>query len=288
METWPILIIGGGPAGLSAAVNARKRNKKALVVGKELTSHKLLAAPKVENYPGVRSVSGRELGDLLYQHAFSMGAEFKQDEIQQIYPDGDSFIAMGRQEQYRARKVLLAVGVAESVNIPGEADFVGKGVSYCATCDGAFFKGLDVAFISDIPEAEGEVRFLAELCRTVYYIPRFKRTDEPLPSNVVVLKGRLKRIEGEDAVGGLVLDSETLPVKGVFIERPGVPPTRLMDGLEVVEDRIEVDENLETNVKGVFAAGDCTGRPWQIARAVGQGQVAAIAMAKILDREAGQ
>lgn len=286
MEKWPILVIGGGPAGLSAAINARKRNKAVLVVAKEQVSHKLLAAPKVDNYPGLPGLSGRELGETLYRHALTMGAEFARDEVQQVYRDGDGFVAMGREEQYRAVKVLLSVGVLESNAIPGEAEFIGRGVSYCATCDGAFFRGADVAFISYLPDAESEVRFLAGICHKVYYIPQFKTSGSSLPPNTVVLAGRPKRIEGAGKVERLVIGDQILPVGGVFIERPGVPPARLIDGLAVEGDRIVVTDDLETSVAGIYAAGDCTGRPWQIARAVGQGQVAAIAMAKRLEEEA--
>lgn len=285
-SVWPILIIGGGPAGLSAAINARKRNKQVLVLAKEQISHKLLAAPNVANYPGIAEITGTELGKALYEHARSMGTEFKRDEAQQIVKDGDVFWVMGREEQYQASKILLALGVLENKNIPGESEFEGKGVSYCATCDGAFFKNKDVAMIAYLPEAEIEARFLAGICRQVYYIPQYRPLpQESIADNVSILSGVPKSISGQEAVESIKIGDQNLSVQGVFIERPGVPPLKLIDGLQIIDEKIVTDENMETNIPGVYAAGDCTGRPWQIARAVGQGQIAAIAMAKELDKK---
>jgi thioredoxin reductase (NADPH) len=281
---WPILIIGGGPAGLSAAINARKRNKQVMVLAKEQISHKLQAAPKVANYPGIADITGTELGKALYEHASAMGTEFKRDEAQQIVKDGDVFWVMGREEQYQARKLLLAVGVMENKSIPGENEFEGKGVSYCATCDGAFFRGKDVAMIAYLPEAETEARFLAGICRRVYYIPQYRPLPQSIAENVTILSGVPKSITGQETVAAIEIGDQSLSVQGIFIERPGIPPLKLIDGLQIVNEKIIIDENMETNISGVYAAGDCTGRPWQIARAVGQGQIAAIAMAKELDK----
>lgn len=283
-SVWQILIIGGGPAGLSAAINARKRNKQVLVLAKEQISHKLLAAPKVANYPGIPDITGTELGKALYEHARVMGTEFRRDEAQQIVKDGDVFWVMGREEHYQASKLLLALGVLENKNIPGENELEGKGVSYCATCDGAFFKGKDVAMISYLPEAETEARFLAGICRQVYYIPQYRPLPESIAENVNILTGAPKGITGQETVESIEIGDQSLSVQGVFIERPGVPPLKLIDGLQIVDEKIITDENMETNIPGVYAAGDCTGRPWQIARAVGQGQIAALAMSKELDK----
>ena len=283
---WPILIIGGGPAGLSAAINARKRNKQVLVLAKEQISNKLMAAPMVANYPGFTEITGAELGKTLYEHARLMGAEFKRDEAQQIVKDGDVFWVMGREEQYQASKILLALGVLENKNIPGENEFEGKGVSYCATCDGAFFKNKDVAMVAYLPEAEVEARFLAGICQKVYYVPQYRPLPkESIANNVSIISGAPKKISGQEMVEAIEIGDQTLSVQGVFLERPGVPPMKLIDGLQIVDEKIVTDENMETNIPGVYAAGDCTGRPWQIARAVGQGQIAAIAMAKELDKK---
>mgnify|MGYP000876374061 FL=1 len=257
-----------------------------LVLAKEQISHKLLAAPKVANYPGIAEITGTELGKALYEHARSMGTEFKRDEARQIVKDGDVFWVTGREEQYQASKLLLAPGVLENKNIPGESEFEGKGVSYCATCDGAFFRNKDVAMIAYLPEAETEARFLAGICRQVYYIPQYRPLpQESIAGNVSILSGVPKSITGQEAVEAIEIGDKSLPVQGVFIERPGVPPLKLIDGLQIIDEKIVTDENMETNIPGVYAAGDCTGRPWQIARAVGQGQIAALAMAKELDKK---
>lgn len=282
-EIWPLIIIGGGPAGLSAAVNARKRNKRVLVVAKEQVSHKLMAAPRVDNYLGLPEISGAQLGQRYFDHAQALGAEFARDEIQQVFASDGIFWLMGRERQYQAKMVLLAVGVSESKDIPGESEFVGRGVSYCATCDGAFFKDEDVAMISHLPEAENDARFLSGICRNVFYIPMYRGASSDFGANVSVVAEKPTRIEGENSVERLVLGERSLTVKGVFIERPGVPPAKLIEGLEMAGEHIAVNEDMETSVPGVFAAGDCTGRPWQIGRAVGQGQIAAIAVSRRLE-----
>jgi len=193
---------------------------------------------------------------------------------------------MGREEQYQASKILLALGVLENKNIPGENEFEGKGVSYCATCDGAFFKNKDVAMVAYLPEAEVEARFLAGICQKVYYVPQYRPLPkESIANNVSIISGAPQKISGQEMVEAIEIGDQTLSVQGVFIERPGVPPMKLIDGLQIVDEKIVTDENMETNIPGVYAAGDCTGRPWQIARAVGQGQIAAIAMAKELDKK---
>lgn len=282
-EIWPFVIIGGGPAGLSAAVNARKRNKRVLVVGKEQVSHKLMAAPRVDNYLGLPEISGSELGRRYFEHARALGVEFAREEIQQVFASEGVFWLMGRERQYQARMVLLATGITESKDIPGESEFVGRGVSYCATCDGAFFKNEDVAMVSYLPEAENDARFLSGICRSVYYIPMYRGASSDFGANVSIVAEKPSLIEGDAAVERLIVGERTLAVKGVFIERPGVSPAKLIEGLKMTGEHILVNEEMETSVPGVFAAGDCTGRPWQIGRAVGQGQIAAIAVSKRLE-----
>ena len=279
---YDIAIIGGGPAGLSAAVNGCRRNKKTVIISKEDQSSKITQAHLIENYLGLPQISGIELGRRMKGHALTLGTTFVKDEIQAFYRDGQKFILMGREKPIEAATVILAVGISLGKEIPGETDFVGRGVSYCATCDGMFFKGKTVALIGYIPEAEEEVNFLAEVCQKVYYIPQYK-FEGGLASKIELWQGKPLQVLGDGKVEKLKTSSGELAVDGIFIERSGRPVDQLIEGLQVENGFIITDLDQATNVNGVFAAGDCTGKPWQIGRAIGQGQVAALAAVSYLE-----
>lgn len=275
-ENMPVdlLIVGAGPAGLSAAITARRRNKTVTVVGKEETSNKLRRAHLVENYPGLPATTGEELAARLRAHAAGAGAGLLRDEIQNVAPGGEFFTAYGRAGEYRARALILAPGVAQKTGIAGEERLLGRGVSYCATCDGMFFRGRDVAVVGYLPSALDEALYLAEICSRVYYLPQYAPVEAS--GNLTVIEAKPRQILGEDAVTGLRTDRGELEVAAVFIEREALPADRLLPGLALGDGFISVDREQRTNLAGIFAAGDCTGRPWQIARAIGEGQVAAL------------
>ncbi|NLY74290.1 MAG: FAD-dependent oxidoreductase [Firmicutes bacterium] len=279
---YDIAIIGGGPAGLSAAVNACRRNKKTILISKEEQSSKLTQAHSIDNYLGLPEINGADLARRMKEHALGLGTVFLKDEIQSVYRDGRNFFLTGRENTVEAAAVILAIGIAIGKEIEGEADFVGRGVSYCATCDGMFFKGKTVALIGYIPEAEREVNFLAEICQKVYFLPQYGFKGE-LDPKVKLWKGKPLRISGTEKVELLKTGNGDLAVDGVFIERAGRPADQLIEGLEMENGFIITDTNQATNIEGVFAAGDCTGRPWQIGRAVGQGQIAALAVVNYLE-----
>ena len=279
---YDIAIIGGGPAGLSAAVNARRRNKKTIIISKEEQSSKILQAHLIQNYLGLPEISGPELGGRMKEHALALGTTFLKDEIQSLYQEGRSFTLMGRENAIQASAVVLAVGIALGKEIAGETDFIGRGVSYCATCDGLFFKGKTVALIGYIPEAEAEANFLAEVCQKVYFIPQYSFKGELNP-NVELWEGKPLSIFGEKKVEALKTSNGELAIDGVFIERSGRPVEQLIDGLKVEDGFIITDPEQATNINGIFAAGDCTGKPWQIGKAIGQGQVAALAAVHYLE-----
>ena len=279
---YDIAIIGGGPAGLSAAVNGCRRNKKTVIISKEDQSSKILQAHLIDNYLGLPQISGAELGRRMKEHALALGTTFVKDEIQSIYREGQNFTLIGRESSIEAAAVILAVGISLGKEIPGETDFIGRGISYCATCDGMFFKGKTVALIGYIPEAEEEVNFLAEVCQKVYYIPQYNFKGE-LPPKVQLWQGKPLKVLGNQKVEKLKTSSGELAVDGIFIERSGRPVDQLSEGLQVEKGFIITDTDQATNIKGLFAAGDCTGKPWQIGRAIGQGQVAALAAVRYLE-----
>jgi thioredoxin reductase (NADPH) len=279
---YDIAIIGAGPAGLAAALNARRRNKATVLIGKEDYSSKLLQAHLIDNYPGLPEISGKDLARKLKEHALSSGAEYRKDEIQDITPDEDGFTLMGRENMIQAKALILATGISLGAEIKGEDELVGRGVSYCATCDGMFFKGKAVAMVGYIPEAEAEAKFLAELCQQVYFLPLYQVNDS-LDSRITVISGKPLTITGTERVESLKTSDGTWPVDGVFIERSGRPPSQLLLELATESNFIVTKSDQSTNIPGVFAAGDCTGRPWQIARAIGQGQTAALSAVHYLE-----
>ncbi|HEY8463587.1 MAG TPA: FAD-dependent oxidoreductase [Bacillota bacterium] len=284
---YDIAIVGGGPAGLAAAINARKRNKTTLLIGKEDYSSKLLQTQLIDNYPGIPGISGKDLAQRLKAHTLAGGAEFIKDEVQTIAIEEPGFTLFGREKMFRAQAVILAVGVALGNEIKGETEWVGKGVSYCATCDGMFFKGKQVVMIGYIPEAVGEANFLAEICSKVYFLPLFKEV-EKLDPRITVINGKPVEISGGSRVELLRTTRGELRVDGVFIERSGRPVNQLLIDLKTESELIVTGPDQSTNLPGVFAAGDCTGRPWQIARAVGQGQVAALSAVAYLENRENQ
>lgn len=287
---YEIAIVGGGPAGLAAAVNARRRNKQVVVIAKEEHSFKLVQSHQIDNYLGLPEITGVELAQKLRSHAETMGVEFAKDEVQSISQEGRVFSLWGRENMWEAYAVILAVGVSLGAEINGEAEFTGRGVSYCATCDGMFFRDKTVAVIGYIPEAEAEARFLAEICAKVYYLPQYKKGDvrgetsgRDLGANIEVLEGKPTTISGAERVATLQTSQGEWSVDGVFIERSGKPFHQLLDGLQIIDNLIYAGADQATNLPGVFAAGDCTGKPWQISRAVGQGQVAALSAVHYLE-----
>ena len=281
-----VMIVGAGPAGLSAAVNCRVRNKSTVVVSRKFESPSLSKAPLIENYLGVDAMSGRELYQRLLEHARRSGAEFLEANVTGIYDMGDSYAALTSAGDVSAVAVILATGTVQSASIPGESDKVGMGVSYCATCDGPC-QGQARGRGGIQPARGGGGQFpLGDMLRSYVSarLPGGGSDVSHLKPAVNLAKGSVKAILGDMAVSGVELDSGIVETDGVFVIRESVPAERLVEGITVKDGAIEVDRDMFTGVPRVFAAGDCTGRPWQVARAVGQGQVAALSAARAVDK----
>lgn len=280
---YDIGIIGSGPAALSAAVNARQRNKSVCVFGRSLDSSLLFAAEKVDNYLGMPDLSGEEMLNQFYSHAVKRGVEFKESRISQIMSMGDYFVINADNEFFEAKTLILAIGLNKSKGIAGEMEYLGKGVSYCATCDGMLYRNKRVVVVGENEEGEAEANFLADVCEKVIYLPLYQPVLN-LKETVEVLSGKPKAVIGEGSrVTGIEVGDETVECDGIFFAKNSTPPESLLFGLHTDGKNIIVDRSMATNLPGVFAAGDCTGAPFQIAKAVGEGLVAALSAAAYMD-----
>ena len=276
-------IIGSGPAGLSAALNLKIHNKSFIWFGSKDFSAKLSKAEKISNFPGFTDVSGAELAAAFQKQTDAMGIEISEAMINQIIPNAGTYALMAGSEFYEACSVILATGVVMKAVLPGEAEFLGKGVSYCATCDGGLYRGKTIAVLCNSPRFEHEVRFLAELAAKVYYYPQYKDIG-PLPQNVEVQSSRIAQVLGHGRARA-VIDSQgaETAVDGVFILRDTISLDALIPGLETEGGHIKTDRGMRTSMPGVFAAGDCTGRPYQYVKAAGEGNIAAHSAIEYLD-----
>lgn len=268
------IIIGSGPAGLSAAINLKTYNKNFLWFGNAQMSEKVQKAEKVVNYPGMPELTGLELAEAFVAHKESQGLVIEDKIVSSIYDMGGYYAVMAENQFYETESIVMATGVVAANQYPGEAEFVGRGVSYCATCDGALYKGKTIAVVSTAKRFEHEVEFLADLAEKVYFFPFYKDCEID-KGNVEFIKKSIKEVKGGFRVEEISLGEECIQVDGVFIMRNAIAPTTLLNGLEVADGHIVVNRQMETNLRGVYAAGDCTGKPYQYAKAVGEGNVAA-------------
>ena len=269
-------IIGTGPAGLSAALNLKIHNKSFIWIGSKNLSDKVTKAEQISNYPGFINASGDELNAAFQAQIAAMELPITEGMVNAIYPMGDHFALAIGADFAEAKTLILATGVAPGNVLPGEADLLGRGVSYCATCDGMLYKGKKIAVICGNPRFEHEVQYLAEIAEKVWYYmpykngPEFGGNTEKLGSRIVSLLSENGRLTGV-----ALADGRELAVNGLFALRDAISLGTLLPGLETEGAHIKVDRGMATNVPGVFAAGDCTGRPYQYAKAVGEGNTAA-------------
>ena len=270
-----IAIIGAGPAGLSAAITGVIRNKKVKVFGNPPSTSYIYKAERVDNYLGMPGISGKEMMEKFITHANDIGVVIENKKVIEIFPMGEYYTLNVENEFIEAKTIILANGVAKTSSFEGEDKFLGKGVSYCATCDGPLYRGKAVAVIGDGAHAEEDANYLSEVTDKVYYIPLYKELKN-LNSNIEVVSSRPRKIVGENVVTGIELVEGAVDVSGVFIIKESIPTTKLLAGLEIEEKAISVNRKMETNFKGVYAAGDCTGKPHQLAKAVGEGNMAVL------------
>lgn len=256
--SYDILVIGGGPAGLSAALNARARGRSVLVVSNPLEENPLWKAEKVDNYLGMPGVTGAEMLHTMRRHAEEAGAEFREGKVLNAMHMADSWYVSIGTDMENATAIVLAAGVARGKKFDGEAEYLGRGVSYCATCDGMLYRNKPVAVLGWTDTARHEAEFLERIGCSVTYFDK--------PKTCVIRGGSL--------VEQVECDGRRVDVEGVFLLRPTMAPTDLFPGLETENGYVTVNRKMATNLTGLFAAGDCTGGPLQVSKAAGEGLVA--------------
>ena len=276
---YDIAIIGSGPAGLSAAVNAKIRNKSFIIFGNKSLSTKIEKAPSIDNYLGLYNISGANLKQHFMDHIESMDIQIDEHKITNVYSMGDYFALASGSEMFEATTVIIAIGLDSAKSIEGEDTFLGRGVSYCATCDAPLYKGKDVCVLGYNEEAIHEANFLNEIANKTYFVPmrnNIKKDLSLIDSGVEILDKKPIEIQGEMLVNKLNFQDESLDIDGVFIIKDSMSPKNLVPGLELNGEHIKVDANMKTNIDGLFACGDCVGRPYSYLKSAGQGLTAAL------------
>lgn len=295
-KQYDIVIVGAGTAGLSAAIYAVRAGKSVIVL--EATTHggQIVNTPEVENYPGIQKISGFEFANNLYEQAKSLGAEVIYEKVIGIEVNGEEKIVHTTKEDYQAKAVILATGAKNRpLGLEHEKEWIGAGISYCATCDGMFYRGKDVAVAGGGNTALEDAIFLTNYCRKVYLIHRrdaFRGEEKLLqtlkekPNVEFVLNANITRLVGEDGVDGVEVEDKNthekrvIDVMGLFVAIGQMPENS--EFINIVDlDKggyIEAKEDCKTKTKGIFTAGDCrTKKVRQLATAASDGAIAALA-----------
>ncbi len=283
MERYDIAVIGTGPGGISAAITGTIRNKRVLLLGSRELSDKMVKAHEIQNYPGFPAVKGADLAAAMKGHLKQLGIEITEKRINAVYAMGDFFTLQSGEEMIEASTVILATGVVQGKPLPGEEEFLGRGVSYCATCDAALYRGKPVAVIGYSPREEAEAAFLSEICSEVLYFPVY-REETNLPASVKVIREKVTGIGSAEGQRTVQTTEGTYPADCVFVLREAVAPGQLVPGLETEGAHVKVNRKMETGIPGCFACGDITGTPYQYIKAAGEGNVAALSAVGYIDR----
>lgn len=282
-ERYDIAIIGSGPAGLSAALNARIRKKSFIIFGSKNLSNKLEKAEKINNYLGFFNRSGKEIKEEFEKHIEAMDINITEEKVNNIYSMGKYFSIMANEKIYEATTIILATGVNFGKPFKGEEEFLGKGVGYCATCDAPLYKDKVVTIIAYNKHEEAEANFIGTIASKVYYVPMYKQEIE-VDSSIEIIKDIPVEIVGDSSVKKLILKNSEIETDGVFILRDSISPGQLVPGLKIENNHVEVDRTMKTNIKGCYAAGDIVGTPYQYIKAAGEGNIAALSAVSYIEQ----
>ena len=297
---YDLIIIGGGPAGLTAGIYAQRARLKTLLLEREIVGGQIAVSDVIENYPGFSSISGAELMEKFEQHAKGFGLEIKLTDVTDVQDKGKEKIVKTSEGDLITKAVIVATGAKpRRLGVLGEKEFTGKGVSYCATCDGPFFKGQRVLVVGGGDTAIKEAVYLSKIASTVYLAHRrdqlraekiIQEKAFSTPNIKMLLSHILKEIKGKTGIEKVTLQNlkdntvKELDTEGVFIF-VGINPTT--DFVDVEKDKqgfIKTDQDMRTSVNGIFAAGDCRTTPLkQVSTAVGDGALAAYMVEKYIE-----
>lgn len=296
---YDIIIIGAGPAGMTAALYAIEAKKKVLILDKDCAGGQILKAKNIKNYPGFTSISGIEYSERLLNQLVKLDAEIKYEEVNSIKIVGDIKYVTTNTSSYSSRSLIIATGSEnKKLNIPGEKELIGKGVSYCPMCDGMFFKDKTVAIIGGGNSCIDGALYLSGICKKVYVIYRkkeFRSTVlgvQELKNNKnieFILNANIKKIIGENSLDKIIVEidheEKEIELDGLFIEIGKIPISSLCKDLIKLDDKgyIISDEKCTTNIEGIFVAGDIRQKEYrQLTTAVSDGTVAALNACKYL------
>lgn len=299
---YDIIIVGAGPAGLTAAVYARRAGKSVLVLEKDTFGGQITFSPKLENYPGFQEISGNELAQKMLEQALNLGAEIDMDTVTDVV-DGEVKAVIGEAGRYEAKAVIIAAGAHHRrLNLPNEEELIGNGISFCAVCDGAFYKGQHVAVIGGGNTALQEILLLSEVCDKVTVVQNLAfLTGEKKMIQLLEAKNNIEVIyntivtayEGESALTAIdLMNTETneetrLAVDGIFLAIGTAPENEAFRKVSTLDEwgYIKADECCLTGTSGIFVAGDCRTKAYrQIATAVADGAAAALNACRYLDQ----
>lgn len=269
---YDVAIIGSGPAGISAVINAHIRKKNYIWLGKSIGG-KISTAKHIENYPGVVTTTGKKITDDFAEQIDALGITLTQKLVQAVMSAGGYFLISADNDIIEAKTVIITTGSPQMSKIKGEEALLGRGISYCATCDGNFYANKKVACLVESKDFASDIEFLSQVASHVYV---YSRLDLGVnKENVIYSNAKILEVIDEDNGLSLNLSDKThLLADGLFILRQGADFSSLAPEIEIENGHIKVNNKMETNIPGCFAAGDCTGRPYQLAKAVGDGNTA--------------
>ena len=271
---YDVAIIGTGAAGLSSALTLKQLNKDFIWFGSKKLSFKITQAEKITNYPGLISVSGKEMQEVFLKQIEDANISITEKQVTGVYQMSGYYSILCGDEMFEAKSVILALGVESVKPLKGELDLVGMGISYCATCDGMLYKGKEMTVFSTSKEFEEEIDFLASIASHVNVLPLYKDYDLN-KENITILSGMPEEVKKEGKKMHLVFKDKDIESDVIFMLKSAVSPSVLVPGIEALNGHIVIDRSCKTNMEGIFAAGDCTGRPYQYTKAVGEGNISA-------------
>lgn len=288
---YDIAIIGTGPAGISAAITVKLRNKNIILFGNKDLSDKINKAHSIKNYTGLPNVTGEELATALKNHLNDLNIEITEKRVNAVYSMGEYFALQVGKEMIESKSLIIATGVTASKTLENEDEFLGRGVSYCATCDAHFCKGKDVAVIAYTKEAEEDALFLSEVCSSIKYFPVYDISNEIFDKygNIQIIKDKPIGFAGNMKAEKIICENSSYDAFSTFVVRNNISADKLVPGLKTDGTHIIVDLQMETNIKGLFACGDIAGKPYQYIKSAGQGNIAALsAVAYLANKSKGE